>query len=486
MTDAEITIRVGELKTESVKLKKEGSLILEFFMVNASNRPESQLPQCGCETDANIAAARNFLKAIAAGVSAHSDHGRNTVETFRAAVAGQKPEHKINDVLKLYKLAEDFGIPTKDRQVNDVARQVGETALGQFDKSEGYQLMAQRAPQSRQKIWEKLEIIPHAVDREIVEALHQANAGADKDYKKIIMHAARTALADGWGCSMLAAELQDTLFGTPYPRTASVHIGANANEEVNISQDAKNAVVGFSSESISYILGGKYRSSYRLLNDNIINGRIRGIAGILGCTEAESSQNTATVILAKKLIKRNVLVLTTGDAATACCDAGLADPRQTAELAGAGLAEVCEAVGIPPMLHCGSCIDNCRLLTVFTQLISEGGLGEDISEIPAAATCLESVTEKVISIGQYFVASGLLMVCVSELLPVFGSKNVSDYLLGGIEKDLGGRWAIESDPVKAAELILAHIEKKRNALGINKHTDRKLYDMADRRVLTVE
>ncbi len=240
------------------------------------------------------------------------------------------------------------------------------------------------------------------------------------------------------------------------------------NKGATILQVLENAVVGFSSESISYILGGKYRSSYRLLNDNIINGRIRGITGILSCTEAEPSQNTATVTLAKELIKHNVLVLATGNAAAACCDAGLADPRRSAELAGAGLAEVCEAVGIPPMLHFGSEPDNCRLLTVFTQIVSEGGLGEDISEIPAAAICFESVTEKTLSIGQCFVASGLMMVCGSSLQPDFRGKLVT-----------------ESDPLKAADLILAHIEKKRDALGINKKSDRKLYDMADRRTLTV-
>jgi len=73
-----------------------------------------------------------------------------------------------------------------------------------------------------------------------------------------------------------------------------------------------------------------------------------------------------------------------------------------------------------------------------------------------------------------------------EFLPISGSKNVCDYLFEGIEKDLGGRWAVESDPVKAAEMIIQHIESKRDALGINKEKERKLYDMADRRALTIE
>jgi len=106
--------------------------------------------------------------------------------------------------------------------------------------------------------------------------------------------------------------------------------------------------------------------------------------------------------------------------------------------------------------------------------------------LPAAGACLESIIEKAISIGQYFVASGLMVVFAKELFPVSGSENVSNYLFSGIEKDIGGHWAVESDPVKAAVMILENIENKRDALGINKEKERKLYDMADRRALAVE
>jgi carbon-monoxide dehydrogenase catalytic subunit len=141
---------------------------------------------------------------------------------------------------------------------------------------------------------------------------------------------------------------------------------------------------------------------------------------------------------------------------------------------------------MPPVLTCGSCVDNSRLLVACTEIVREGGLGEDISEVPVAGACLESITEKAISIGQYFVASGLLVIFAKELLPVQGSENVSNYLFGEIEKELGGKWAVESDPHKAAEMMLEHIESKRDALGINVKAERKLYDMADRRTLSVE
>jgi carbon-monoxide dehydrogenase catalytic subunit len=180
-----------------------------------------------------------------------------------------------------------------------------------------------------------------------------------------------------------------------------------------------------------------------------------------------------------------VLVLTTGCATIACGKQGLTNPKVALELAGPGLREVCEAVGIPPVLTCGGCVDNSRLLVACSEIVREGGLGDDLSQLPAAGACLESITEKAIAIGQYFVASGMMVIFSNEMLPIQGSQNVSDYLLGGIEKDLGGKWVLEADPIKAAILILAHIEGKRDALGINKKSERKLYDMADRRTLIV-
>ncbi|HLB74378.1 MAG TPA: hypothetical protein VJJ98_10200, partial [Sedimentisphaerales bacterium] len=247
-----------------------------------------------------------------------------------------------------------------------------------------------------------------------------------------------------------------------------------------------SAVAGFSFESINYMLGGRFRASFRPLNDNIINGRIRGIVGVVGCTNPKMPQDFTHTTIVKELIKRDVLCLTTGCATIACGKQGLNNPKESLELAGPGLREVCEAVGIPPVLACGSCVDNTRLLVSCSELVREGGLGEDLSELPIAGVCLESVAEKAVAIGQYFVASGALVVFAEDILPITGSENVSNYLFDGIEKDLGGKWATESDPVKAAEMILAHIEAKRDALGINKAAERKLYDMEDRRALAVE
>ena len=619
---------------------------------NVWDRLEAQSPQCGfgkqgiccrictmgpcriskkaplgvCGADADTIVARNFLRAVASGASAHSDHGRGVAEVFLAAAKGEAPGYEFKDTTKLYKLAQELNVETKDRSINEIATDVGQIALDEFGKPEDTQLMARRAPKPRQEIWKKLGVTPRAIDREIVEALHRSTMGVDQDYKNILAHASRTALADGWGGSMLATELQDVLFGTPYPGRGEVNLGVLKQDEVNIvvhghepilsemvvaaAQDPEllkeaekvgarginvagicctanellmrhgvpiagsflsqelavatgavelmavdvqcvmqglaevakcfhtklittadkakilgvehipmeektalntakelvrmaienyknrgqvhipdekqSVVVGFTHESINYILGGRFRASYRPLNDNIINGRIRGVAGIVGCTNPKVPQDFTHITLAKELIKRDVLVLTTGCATIACSKQGLTNPRVALEWAGPGLREVCEAVGMPPVLTCGSCVDNSRLLVACTEIVREGGLGEDISEVPVAGACLESITEKAISIGQYFVASGLLVIFAKELLPVQGSENVSNYLFGEIEKELGGKWAVESDPHKAAEMMLEHIESKRDALGINVKAERKLYDMADRRTLSVQ
>jgi carbon-monoxide dehydrogenase catalytic subunit len=626
----------------------------EAGLENAWDRLEAQQPQCGfgrlgiccrictmgpcridpfgdgpqvgvCGADADTIVARNFLRAVAAGTSAHSDHGRAVAEVLIGAATGLTPDYKIKDTAKLAKLAGEMGVQTKGRAAAEVAKDVGQIALAEFGKSSGTQLMARRAPQPRQKIWEKFGVTPRAIDREVVESLHRSTMGVDQDYKSLIMQATRTALADGWGGSMLATELQDILFGTPYPGRGEVNLGVLKKDEVNIvvhghepilsemivaaAQDqqlleqAKNsgakginvagicctanellarhgipiagnflcqelaistgavdlmavdvqcvmqglahlascfhtklvttsqkskmpgvehipleektalktakelvakaiknyknrgevyipkskeaAVVGFSHEAISYMLGGRFRASYRPLNDNIINGRIRGVAAIVGCTNPKVTQDYTHTTLAKELVKNDVLVVTTGCATIACGKTSLLNSNIGLEFAGPGLREVCEAVGIPPVLACGSCVDNSRLLVACTEIVREGGLGEDISEIPVAGACLESITEKAFAIGQYFVASGVLVIFAKDLFPWVGAEAVRNYLLGGIEKDFGGRWALESDPVKAAQIMIEHIEKKRDTLGINIKAERKLYDMADRRALIV-
>src|SRR5690606_28948153 len=166
-------------------------------------------------------------------------------------------------------------------------------------------------------------------------------------------------------------------------------------------------VAGFSNETVFSILGGTFRRSFRPLNDAIISGRIRGVCGIVGCTNARTKMDEYILTLTRELIARNVLVLQTGCAAVACGKAGYLTPEAALECAGASLRAVCEAVGIPPVLHMGSCVDNSRILMAATYLVQEGGLGNDLSDLPAIGAAPEWMSEKAIAIGHYFVASGV-------------------------------------------------------------------------------
>ncbi len=253
--------------------------------------------------------------------------------------------------------------------------------------------------------------------------------------------------------------------------------------KVSLPTEQHDMVVGFSHETINYMLGGMFRASYRPLNDNIINGKIRGLAGIVGCGNARIQHDHLHVTLAKELIKQDVLVLTTGCSAIALGKAGLMVPEAASKFGGPGLAEVCETVGIPPVLHMGSCVDNSRILMAATAVVKDGGLGDDINEVPAVGIAPEWMSEKAVSIGQYFVASGVY-VLFGIGFPTINEDVCTNYLFNDIEKTYGGKWDfVEKDPYEMAKRCLARIDDARKALGIDKARDRVLYDMDMRREL---
>jgi len=581
-----------------------------------------------CGADANTFAARHFLRMCGAGTACHSDHARAAAHLLVSTARGEAPGYRIKDVEKLKMVAECFGIKTKDREINELAEEVGEMALMEFGKPYGTLLFLKRAPEARQKIWEKLGIASRAIDREIAESLHRTGMGGDQDYKNLTKQAMRVSLADGWGGCMIATELQDIMFGTPKPVQGRSNLGVIKKDHVNIivhghepqlaeaivlassdpevekataasgakgvviaglcctanellvrhgipmaghmtmqegamatgavevmvvdiqcvmqalaetakhyhtklvttlskakiagaehieiedenalesakkiilmaidnykNRDKKkvfipdaaepNLIAGFSHETIKYMLGGRFRASYRPLNDNIINGRIRGVVGIAGCTSPKAGECTQSYVdMAKELIANNFLVVATGCAAGQCASGGLMLP-ELKDACGAGLKEVCEAVGIPPVLHSGACVDNSRILIACSEMAKEGGLGNDISDLPVAGACLEWMSEKAIAIGQYLVASGIYTVFGMNS-PVAGAPDLQRLLTKEMEEQVGARWDFEPDIKKIGKMLMDHIEKKREALGINVKKERKLYDMAERRALERE
>ncbi len=231
-----------------------------------------------------------------------------------------------------------------------------------------------------------------------------------------------------------------------------------------IPEVQEQLVAGFTVESIFDILGGKYRAMFRPLNHAIMDGRVRGVAGVVGCNTVKSVHDKGHLDMVHELIRNDVLVVQTGCSAIACAKAGLLRP-EAVSLAGRGLREVCEAVGIPPVLHVGSCVDNSRILLACTEMVREGGLGTDLSDLPVAGAAPEWMSEKAITIALYVAASGVFTV-VAEPFPVMGSKVVREYLTDGMEADFGGKLSFERDPIAAAHQMIDHIDSKRQALGL--------------------
>jgi carbon-monoxide dehydrogenase catalytic subunit len=251
-------------------------------------------------------------------------------------------------------------------------------------------------------------------------------------------------------------------------------------EKVSIPRVNNPVIGGFSVDAIKYMLGGRFRPSFRPLNDAIMADRIRGVAGIVGCTNPKTKVDAYINILTRELIRRNVLVLKTGCAAVASAKEGTMTPETALEKAGKGLREVCEAVGIPPVLHMGSCVDNTRLLEAATEMVLEGGLGEDISQIPAVGVAPEWMSEKAIAIGCYFVASGIDVI-LGHPFHISGSENVTRFFNEGTRNMFSASFHNVPDPMEAAGRIMEILDEKRERLGINRKAERKLYDMKDRR-----
>ena len=116
-------------------------------------------------------------------------------------------------------------------------------------------------------------------------------------------------------------------------------------------------------------------------------------------------------------------------------------------------------------------------------MVKDGGLGDDICDLPAVGAAPEWMSEKAIAIGQYFVSSGVYTI-FGAAWPTIGNKEVTDFLFKDMEEMYGGMWDFEPDPIKMAEKMIAQIDKKRKELGIDKARERVLYDMEMRREIS--
>jgi carbon-monoxide dehydrogenase catalytic subunit len=591
---------------------------------------DGQTGVCGATID--TIQARNLIRAIAGGAAAHSDHGRDMAFTLKAVANGEAEGYIIRDVAKLRTTAAYYDIPIEGRAPEEIANDLADLYIAQFGQQKGEVAPIIRAPEKRQKLWKEAGVLPRGVDREIVESLHRTHIGDDQDAEHILQHAIRTALADGWGGSMIATDVSDILFGTPAPVLGQANLGVLKDDMVNVvvhgheptlsemivaaSQDpeiieyakaagakgvnlsgicctaneilmrqgipaagnflqqelaimtgsveamivdvqcimqalvqlagnfhtkiittspkvkikgslhiqfdehhaltiakqilrtaidnyenrgethipdiSEDLVPGFSHEYINYMLGGSYRASFRPLNDAIMAGRIRGVAAIVGCNNPRSQHDYLHSYTTKEMLKNDVLVVETGCGALAMAKQGYMLGDKGLEHVGPGLREVLETVGIPPVLHMGSCVDNTRILTVLTQMVEEGGLGDDIDQIPAVGLAPEWMSEKALSIGTYCVASGAYVIFGGSS-PVSGmpdrvsqSDLVAHYISADWEKLYGGKLEFIPDPDEMVRKSLEHIDKKRADLGLPEYNPERFGRSGDARMVELE
>lgn len=633
MSDTKYDPESIKKKVEERTIDESAKPVLEITLKEgietAWDRLEKQQPQCGfgqlgvccnrctlgpcridpfeggptrgvCGADADLIVARNFLDDLATGAASHSDHGREVVETLYKTAIGEAQGYDITDTEKLNRIATELGIETENRNKNDIGKDVALGFLEEFGTIKNYIQFVERAPDKTREIWKKAGIYPRSVDREIVECMHRVHMGVGADYANVLLHGLRTALADGWGGSMIATEVSDILFGTPEISESSVNLGVLKEDTVNVILHGHNPILsemvvksaqdpeliksaeekgakginlagicctgnellmrksipvagtllnqelalatgvvdvmvidyqcifpsiaqtascyhskiistsekskvpgaihmefhpetasdtakkiietaienyskrnpdrvkipaepvkmmaGFSVEAVTKALQG----SLKPLIDTIASGKIRGAVGIVGCNNPKIKMDYGHVQLAKELIKNDILVVETGCAAIASGKAGLLLP-EAAELAGDGLKEVCKALGIPPVLHMGSCVDCSRILVLGAELGKALGVG--IDQLPLAGAAPEWYSQKAISIGSYFVASGVYTV-LGIPPKIFGSKNVINLVADGLANVVNATFAVEPDPLAAAKLMIDHIENKRKALKI--------------------
>ncbi len=600
-----------------------GSCCHVCFMGPCRLVKDGQTGVCGATIE--TITARNFARAIAAGASAHSDHGRDLALTLLAVAKGEAQGYRIRDPFKLARLAAELGIASEGRPVEDIALDVGQACLNMFGQQTGEVRLIERAPAKRKEIWRKYKLVPRGIDREVVDVLHRTHMGDDQDPEHILDQGMRTALGDGWGGSMVATDLSDILFGTPSPLVSQMNLGVIKADEVNIivhgheptlsemilaatsdpellayarQKGAKginlagicctsnetlmrqgvpsagnflhqelailtgaieamvvdvqcimqalpdlasnfhtevittspkvkitkathiefdehraldiakeivrraidnypnrgefkipnytsDVVPGFSHEYINYMLGGSYRSSFRPLNDAIMSGRIRGVVADVGCNNPRTTQDATHDYLVRELLKQDVLLVETGCGAIASGKYGYLLGEAALEWAGPGLREVCEATGMPPVLHMGSCVDNTRILTVLSQVVAEGGLGEDISDVPAVGIAPEWMSEKAISIATYCAASGAYVI-MGVKNPVEGSDEVTRLLSQGWEAKVGGKIEFVVEPEEMVRRTLEHLDKKRAALGLPAYDPQKFGRSGDARMLEID
>jgi len=221
----------------------------------------------------------------------------------------------------------------------------------------------------------------------------------------------------------------------------------------------KEALVGFSTESILDALGGTLDPLLKAIKE----GTLRGVVGLVSCTTLrDHGQDVHSIRVAKELTKRDILVLSMGCGNGAMQVAGLCS-SEAKEIAGPGLKSLCEKLNIPPVLSYGTCTDTGRLADLLATI--SNALGVTIPDLPIAAVAPEYMEQKATIDAVFALALGVYTY-VNPVPTITGAPNLVKLLTEDCKDATGGLLNVEKDPVKAVDAILAHIEEKRKKIGI--------------------
>ena len=370
-------------------------------------------------------------------------------------------------------LSEMIVVAARDPELLKLAKEKGASGinLGGICCTANEILMRHGIPVAGDFLQQELAVLTGAVDAMVVDVqciMPGLTSLAGCFHTKLVTTSVKARFPENGAVEHIQFDDEHALDGAKKIVRAAIENFPNRKQDSVVIPDEKetsNLIAGFTADNTYHFLGGRYRATYRPLNNAIIEGRIRGLAGVVGCCNPNITHNFAHVEMVKELLRHDVLVVQTGCSAIACAKAGMLAPEGAFKYAGKGLREVCEAVGIPPVLHVGACVDNSRILVALCNVVKEGGVGESIDEIPVAGAAPEWMSEKAVAIGFYVVASGVFTVFGTPM-PVLGSEKVAAYMTDGMERDFGAKFAFEPDPIKAAQLMIEHINKKREALKL--------------------
>jgi carbon-monoxide dehydrogenase catalytic subunit len=224
-------------------------------------------------------------------------------------------------------------------------------------------------------------------------------------------------------------------------------------------------LAGFSHEYMEDMKGDVPGTLFRLLNNAIAEGRIRGIVGLVGCDNPRVQATGIHKYLVKELMKDDVLILSTESGSATCAISGYLDPETALEETGPGLRKACEEMGIPPILHLGSSVDNSRILTILSAMAAKGGLSDEIGGMPVVIIAPEWMAEKDVATGCYFAASGIPVILGGDS-PVEASEEVANIMAMTWAERFRGLICFESDSEKMYALAIDYINKAREDIGL--------------------